>query len=220
MSLRKCVESGRWACKDRVKPPHPREFLACAQKEGPVVIIFSVINNHGWHGIAEMTSLPMKEAEQSLVNSQTDEVKTADSQNMTTTSSQQYNEWHYFQLKWILHFLDFGEQCLSSKVTEDLMCVENEKQIPVNKCRNWQQVDSKCGEIICSLMKDFYNTLRMKQLDKEKEAKENIPKPFYEDKETMSVMETWHSIVQKVERDLGKVILACPFGSQRYVYPF
>ena len=204
-SLRKCVETGRWACKDRVNPPHPRDFLTMEYKQGRVVLIFSVVNNHGWHGIAEMTSLPCFDKETS--DTTRDEAKDEDN-NVC---------WHYFHVKWILNFLDFGEQCLPSKQTDHLTSEENDKHIPINKCRNWQQLEADSGESLCTLMNDYHIELEKRKQEKEKQANERVPAPFYEENEMQSVATTWQMIVDKVEKDLGKVILACPFGSQRLV---
>ena len=57
-SLKKCYETGKWACRDRVAPPHPRCVLTGRLERQPVVLIFSVNNCHGWHGYCEMISFP------------------------------------------------------------------------------------------------------------------------------------------------------------------
>lgn len=198
-SLKRCVDTGKWACKDRVSPPHPSEFLTLAIQRGEVFLIFSVINNHGWHGIAKVTSLP----------------------GVSDTSDKDISlirdtKWHYFDVEWIVNFSEFGEQCLSSKLTEDLTCVENGKEKLVNKCRNWQEIDTNTGKRLCDLISEFHTQLKTKQLEKVKQQKDNLPPPFCEITDEVSVQETWQKIVGKVEKELGKVILACPFGSQRY----
>lgn len=214
-SLKKCVHTGKWACRDRSCAPQPRDFLADAFQREQVVVIFSVVNNHGWHGIAELRSSP---------NSDISKTDQNIGKNIGVTNAEHINSterrgltWYYFDVKWIMNFLEFGEQCLPSKFTEDLMCMEGDKEIQVNKCRNWQELNQSCGEKLCIQMNQYYDDLKLKQKEKEEKIKENIPKPFYEGEEAKSVTETWRSIVDKVEKELGKVILACPFGSQRYL---
>jgi hypothetical protein len=127
-------------------------------------------------------------------------------------------EFYYFDIDWRLNYLEFGELCLNSKMTEELKCIENPggKTICVNKCRNWQEVSIEVGESLCGKMKDMYNDLCKKRDEKKKREAELHVEPFYKETKILTVQETWMKIVTQVERDLGKVLLACPFGSQRY----
>ena len=56
--FRRCSETNKWACRDRSSPPQPAEILKEAFTQGPVILVFSVNNCHGWHGYAEMISTP------------------------------------------------------------------------------------------------------------------------------------------------------------------
>lgn len=214
-SLKTCIRSEKWACKDRVNPPHPREVLTRALENGKVVLIFSVNNCHGWHGYAEMLTPPDKD-DNRQENGCVDEVGESLAKNgfdQTEKSTCLVDHWHYFKVKWITVFAqDFGEQCLSSKYTEDMLIDSG----PLNKSRNWQEIPQTIGQNLCSLMDKFYAELREKRELKLKEELERIPPPFYDSQETVSGDDTWKTIVNKVEEDLGKIILACPFGSQRY----
>ncbi|XP_062596432.1 uncharacterized protein LOC134257867 [Saccostrea cucullata] len=214
-SLKTCITSERWACRDRVSPPHPRQILSEALKNGKVIFIFSVNNCHGWHGYAEMLTPPNNQNDektaQEIKNGDTQESKEFSEQ--TETSENLINShWHYFKVKWKTHFTDhFGEQCLSSKLTEDIF-VDN---APLNQSRNWQEIPREVGSKLCFLIDSFYGELKEKREEKLQRERERIPPPFY-NSEDVSSEETWRTIVDKVETDLGKVILACPFGSQRY----
>lgn len=233
-SLKQAVQSCQWACADRVSPPHPREILTQAFSQGKVYIIFSVSNCHGWHGYAEMLNVPGEVSKRSECTSQTlqkhkhnttgncesckDEAK--DLSNITVhvpSLAAQPGKFHYFDIDWKLNFLDFGEVCLSSKMTEELICFENfsNNTISVNKCRNWQEVSAEVGEILCYKMQEMYDDLCKKRNEKRQNA-ECHAEPFYKETKTLTVQETWMKIVSQVEKNLGKVILACPFGSQRY----
>lgn len=217
-SLKTCIRSEKWACKDRVNPPHPREVLTKALENGKVVLIFSVNNCHGWHGYAEMLTPPNKEDEHGQENGCVDEDGESlekKGNDQTEKSTCLADQWHYFKVKWITVFAqDFGEQCLSSKYTEDML-IDNE---PMNKSRNWQEIPPDIGQNLCFLIDKFYAELKEKSEQKVKKELELIPPPFYDSQETVSSDETWKTIVNKVEEDLGKIILACPFGSQRYFH--
>ncbi|XP_061177883.1 uncharacterized protein LOC133186659 [Saccostrea echinata] len=214
-SLKTCITSEKWACRDRVSPPHPREILSEALKNGKVIFIYSVNNCHGWHGYAEMLTPPDSQNDEKAVQ----QMKDGDTQETKEFSEQTEmsvnllnSHWHYFKVKWMTHYTDhFGEQCLSSKLTEDIF-VDN---APLNQSRNWQEIPQEVGSKLCSLIDSFYGELKEKRDQKLQRELERIPPPFYNSEE-ISSEETWRTIVNKVEKDLGKVILACPFGSQRY----
>lgn len=215
-SLKTCVSSEKWACRDRTQPPHPRDILSKAKRNGKVILIFSVNNCHGWHGYVEMLTSPDNQNE--AVETCEEIVEDADSpQNIknverTQPDTSTENQWRYFKVKWLKNFAEeFGEQCLSSKLTEDIM-VNNS---PLNKSRNWQEIPKEVGAKLCSLIDTFYAELKEKQQQKLRREREQIPPPFYKSAENVSSDETWRTIVNQVEKNLGKVILACPFGSQR-----
>ena len=111
----------------------------------------------------------------------------------------------------MIYLREFGERCFPSSETENLTDMTGS---PVNKWRNWQELLEETGSRLCCLMEDYYKDLCLKREDKLKKQLENVPAPFYKT-QTQSSTEIWGEIVKKVEQELGKVILACPFGSQR-----
>ncbi|KAL4225396.1 hypothetical protein ACF0H5_016086 [Mactra antiquata] len=226
-SLKQAIATSKWACANRHSSPQPVDILREAFKQGNVVIIFSVSNCHGWHGYAKMTSAPSVE---DLSTSNTSDNKTIGSENNAGDSVPKRNlldesgkqistsqMYYYFNIKWLVHFLDFGEQCLLSNQTEELYCSEplTGNNIQVNKCRNWQKLSCDTGKRLCEMMNCFHKELCLKR--EQKHLFKVQPQPFLkETADCMTVVETWKKIVHQVENDLGKVILACPFGSQRY----
>ena len=123
--------------------------------------------------------------------------------------------WYHFPVKWKVCFIkEFGEQCLSSKLTENLKVSDT---LFLNKARNWQEVSLDVGQTVCSLIDEFYASLCEKKMLQQQKLLEKQPDAFFEDKQSVAtVEETWNKIVAKIEVELGQVILACPFGSQRY----
>ncbi|KAH3894223.1 uncharacterized protein LOC127862472 [Dreissena polymorpha] len=215
VSLKRCIESEKWACRDRVYAPQPRDILSSAFCEGKVYIIFSVVNCHGWHGYAEMSS--SVDANEHISDFEIPQT-IGDCAEITgirksPVSQRAGSEWHYFNVKWIVNFVDFGEQCLQSKLTEDLFCYEKEQKVSVNKCRNWQELDTVTGKLLCDRIDEKKKELIRLGRIKEEQRLDSVPKPFFQED---SVTETWTCIVSKVQSELGTVLLACPFGSQRY----
>ena len=302
-ALQRCADSGLWACRDRVTPPHPRTLLSSALQASRVILIYSVNNCHGWHGYAEMLDAPQldktqgldssidkftnherekeisehpadernefnkvsdkdqkaihsmdgsivedqntlpateidksldtlnninqpnasqeekviknhsvdKIANENLLYSRTTSIE-ANTQSQPTCSS---NVWYHFPVKWKVCFIkEFGEQCLSSKVTENLKISDT---MFLNKTRNWQEVPADVGATVCSLIDEFYNSLCEKRQQQAQKILEKQVDPFFEvrDEGGEACEETWRKIVDKIEDELGQVILACPFGSQR-----
>lgn len=229
-SFKQAVSSGKWACTNRHSSPQPVNILSEAFKQGPVIIIFSVSNCHGWHGYARMSSLPEAEnVPAQLMSNFTDKSTTCDLKDNTSmqTDNKSYKEddnvkpgpasqiYHYFNINWLVHFTEFGEQCLTSKKTEELFCIEQPTgmKIGINKSRNWQELDLVCGKQLCEMLDGLY--VEMCKLRDEKQLSKSLTKPFFEESSGCTTEKTWEKIVQQVENDLGKVILACPFGSQR-----
>ena len=300
-ALQRCADSGIWACRDRVAPPHPRTLLSSALKASRVILIYSVNNCHGWHGYAEMLDVPqldktqgldssiekcinherekeisehpadernefnkVSDKEQKAIHSMdgsteedqntltaTEIDKSIDTLNNmkptnacqeekvikkhsvdkianenlsdqktksveTNTNSQpSSNVWYHFPVKWKVCFIkEFGEQCLSSKATENLKLSDT---MFLNKTRNWQEVPADVGATVCSLIDEFYNSLCEKRQQQAQKILEKQVDPFFEvrDEGGEACEETWRKIVDKIEDELGQVILACPFGSQR-----
>ena len=325
-ALQRCANSGIWACRDRMTPPHPRTVLSSALQASRVILIYSVNNCHGWHGYAEMLDAPQLDRTQGInfvvdkdVNQKLESVKsghltgerfeidvkfadfshnnliglpdkehetkdftsvndqeaipaskvleTKDSfnnlaDNIQTSSQPKHridekvldscsslenqsinkstnenisdprtqsnletntikgsqpssNVWYHFPVKWKVCFIkEFGEQCLSSKLTEHLKVSDT---MFLNKTRNWQEVPAEVGATVCSLIDQFFKSLCEKRQLQAQKLLDKQADPFFkvEDDERDACEETWRKIVDKIEGELGQVILACPFGSQR-----
>ena len=308
-ALQRCADSGIWACRDRVTPPHPRTLLSAALQASRVILIYSVNNCHGWHGYAEMLDAPHLDKAQGLdlsIDNNTNHVQgqekprhCADERNEntdlesldlgqdvtqtvggtilncqeklsaseatesidnlkntkeiseckengiterhnslkneivdkeiienqtdprtklleTTTDTQPTsNVWYHFRVKWQVCFIkEFGEQCLSSKLTENFKVSDT---VFLNKTRNWQEIPADVGAKVCSLIDEFYQSLCEKRQLQAQKLLDKHADPFFkvEGEGTEQCEETWRSIVHKIEGELGQVILACPFGSQR-----
>ena len=221
-SLQTCINNSRWACKDRVtSPPHPREMLSSAfQNNGTVIIIFSVNNCHGWHGYVKMLTPPSLEQNKSECNENSTshnlgEGDLVEKDNLTKNNDE--SPWCYFNVKWVTEYMTgFGEQCLPFQKTTSLYCVDN---TPLNKARNWNEVDSSTGQQLCTLMDEHYEKLQLKRQEKIKLQESKLPPPFMKPVCNIdNFSENWSQLVKKVENELGPVLLACPFGSQRYLY--
>ncbi|KAK7481474.1 hypothetical protein BaRGS_00027236 [Batillaria attramentaria] len=285
-ALRRCVSSGKWACRERVNPPQPQEVLTSALKQGRVVLLFSVNNCHGWHGYCCLTTLPAKASdgvgcergtgeseggtrvcesqceiesgvEGSPASKTEDEMKrnthivtdvgipidshTAESDSCmsdaetfkvtlgknhevsvnpsgTNNTSEPPGVWHHFHIEWRTQFItEFGETCLTSVQTQNLLLPDGS---PLNKARNWQEVSPEVGHQVCRLLDDFYRSLVEKRAKAEEERLAAQPPAFLRSEIDVGVPEGpeqyWRYVVQKVEGELGRVHLACPFGSQRY----
>lgn len=219
-SLQTCINNSRWACKDRVtSPPHPREMLSSAfQNSDMVIIIFSVNNCHGWHGYVNMLSPPSLEQNKSEFNDNSTshtlgKCDLVEKDNLTKNNDE--SPWCYFNVKWVTEYMSgFGEQCLPFQKTTSLCCVDN---TPLNKARNWNEVDSSTGQQLCTLIDEHYEKLQLKRQEKIKLQESKLPPPFMKPVCNIdNFSENWSQLVKKVENELGPVLLACPFGSQRY----
>lgn len=214
-SLKQCLATGQWACHHHQNPPNPPEVLTDAYLSGnPVVIIFSVNNCHGWHGYASMLNVPGSVHAESIGTQLVDSESSEQNETFQTFAITQ--NWQYFTVRWEKCFLSsFGEQCLSYRTTEHLTLSDGSL---VNKSRNWQQLPETIGQNICQLIDGHFEMLIMKQQKKEERRLENQPKPFLSSTQAVSVGEdSWVRLLKKVETELGRVLLACPFGSQRSV---
>ena len=125
--------------------------------------------------------------------------------------------WHYFEVKWQTEFISsFGEMCLPSSKTTHLLIPGGS---PLNKARNWQEISSGVGAEVCALIDEMYLSLveKRRKLDEAKLAAKPLPFIRMEGDVQEDSQRYWRCIVEKVERELGCVHLACPFGSQRSV---
>ncbi|KAH9493083.1 hypothetical protein Btru_022770 [Bulinus truncatus] len=254
-SLQQCIETGVWACQDRISPPHPEDLLTNAHEKGSVILIYSVNNQHGWHGYAQsMYNLSLDEIENnehkavcctndtisSTITSQitTDPTQATisvtgenfkqqqpadiEEENKLTFSNENLNfnnaskKYHFFRILWLKHFLKYNRQeCLHFKSTDNLLLFDG---TPVNKARNWQQVNEDIGKKICTLIDQHYDHLNLMQ-ELKKEARLSLNnESFFKHEEAKITLENtgWNYAVEKVKKELGKVHLVCPFGSQRY----
>lgn len=210
-SLKKCIATSRWACRDRKSLPQPRDILTQARTNGDrVVLVFSVNNCHGWHGYAEMAS-DIEICQNTSTNNSIEM-----SSSINTESGSQQNDWHFFDVKWRRHFLnDFGERCLSSQLTDHDMYTLNDGT-PLNKSRNWHEVPCNIGNKVCSLIDSLYEELKTKRQEKLKLAEEHAPIPFFHSADSVELMnENWMKICEKISKELGTIVMACPFGSRR-----
>ncbi|XP_059161994.1 uncharacterized protein LOC131945033 isoform X2 [Physella acuta] len=217
-SLHKCIHSGIWACQERNNPPHPLDLLISAHQNGPVIIIFSVNNQRGWHGYSESLfdsklnkCSPESEQDDSYICKQEDSTNPLDIQHLEP-SVNITKKWHYFHVKWLKHFLSISKQaCLSFESTHHLLLKEGNS---VNNARNWQQLSESVGRELCNLIDQRLNKLHMDRQLKE-EAKKK-PSFFKDEENDVSINGHWASVIEKVQAELGKLHLVCPFGSQRY----
>ncbi|XP_063401088.1 uncharacterized protein LOC134685336 [Mytilus trossulus] len=222
-SLQTCINNSRWACRDRVNSHiQPKEILSSAFLTSNVIIIFSVNNCHGWHGYVEMQSEPKMDAnsDKEFDEEKSDDV-TDDKEMLNTDNSKKDDDhddpspWFYFNLKWMTEYSSqFGEQCLPFQKTASFYCID---KTPLNKARNWHEIDKETGQELCKQMEEYYKKLRIKQEEKVKLHESRLPPPFMKPASNIeNFMENWSQLVKKVENELGTVLLACPFGSQRY----
>ena len=125
--------------------------------------------------------------------------------------------WHYFEVKWQTEFISsFGETCLPSSKTAPLLLPDGS---PLNKAHNWQELSADVGALVCSFVDEMHASLVDKRRKLEEAKLAAKPPPFIrvEGDVQESADWYWRCIVGKVERELGRVHLACPFGSQRSV---
>ncbi|XP_013409525.1 uncharacterized protein LOC106173084 isoform X1 [Lingula anatina] len=221
-SLESSLSSGIWGCRERQSSPQPAETLTQAMDGGRVVLLFSVNNQHGWHGAAVMETAPTV-TEKSPVAKQMPAVcctknqipiKTphlnGDCSNFVRGDS--YG-WYQFKVKWLTEFQgEFKEQCLSFSATKELVLLDN---TPINKARNFQELNEHSGRTLYELLVQHYHKLCRDREEKLKKEEEQIPPPFFHPRESRDMQEVWSRILEKV-KNLGKVLLACAFGSQRY----
>ena len=100
--------------------------------------------------------------------------------------------------------------------TEHLCC--DDDVTSVNKARNYQKLSSETGKKICDLIEAKHKQLLGEQEIKRQRDRERLPPPFFEfNPNTVHDHDAlWSELLAQVEAKLGMVILACPFGSQRY----
>ncbi|ESO97526.1 hypothetical protein LOTGIDRAFT_228195 [Lottia gigantea] len=202
-SLQRCMDSGQWACRDRLAPPHPREFIGQAFNGGKVILIFSVSGCHGFHGYCQITTAP------SLDNCKIDE-ESGQSKDLTNSN------WYQFSVSWPDSIVTFKcQKFLSFEETKEFVSCDGTL---VNNARNWQEIPGNIGEDMCNLIDEKVVEMKTSLEYKNQKMDNCTSNPFLDSKilTENSVEFYWKSFVKKVEEELGKVHLACPFGSQRY----
>ncbi|KAI8780591.1 hypothetical protein BgiBS90_017942, partial [Biomphalaria glabrata] len=224
-SLQHCIQTGVWACQDRSNPPHPKDLLVSAYSQGSVVFIYSVNNQRGWHGYAQSVrdSLPESTNNYSQCDHSCDskfcgknfkQKVQGDSESSEDGSSTK--TWYFFKIVWMKNFLDFNKQeCLPFENTTELLLPDG---TPLNKARNWQQVSQEVGRRVCCLIDEHHQKLCLEKQMKRMTKSSLYEESFLKQEEASITTETdgWVTAVEKVKRELGKVHLVCPFGSQRY----
>ena len=209
-SLKRSAKNSIWACCDRKYPPHPRETITNALTSSEAILLFSVNNCHGWHGYARVVNAPGSVSAEEFNAS----LGTENAKNIIHKEKDDEKEpaWQRFKIEWLQLFLsDHGEQCLPFTETDDLLCSDGQ---PVNKARNFQEVNSHVGGIMCQKIDAHFKELTVKKLKKLEEQKEKLPPPFFQPGLEKDPQVVWEKLVHKVS-GMGKVLLACAFGSQR-----
>ncbi|GFS24101.1 nucleotidyltransferase [Elysia marginata] len=222
-SLQQCIKTNEWACRKRNKQPHPFDLLVSSHERGCVILIFSVNGQHGWHGFCQ-SCFEMKPSEKSTIETNKGFPKDLNmssnvplgvkSECTGNASEDEGNVWYRFPVQWIVHYQNFNAySCLDFKCTENLLLPDGS---PVNKARNWQELSNDVGNKLCALLKNHHTHLLTKEQEQQALKK---PESFFKSDQGISISkerETWQTVITKITKDLGKVHLACPFGSQRY----
>ncbi len=213
-SLKRSAKNNIWACCDRKTPPQPKDLLTEAlNASDKVILLFSVSNCHGWHGYARVTSVPGSVSDQEFHAS----LDSSDTYFSIKDSAGKSLDWYRFKVEWNLLFLkEHGDQCLPLGATQDLVCLDGTS---LNKARNFQQVSSEIGDMVCDKMEKYHQSLTKKVQTDQAEKREKIPPPFFQPGREKNPQIVWQKLVHKVE-GLGRVLLACVFGSQRYAGNF
>ena len=208
-SLKRSAKNNIWACCDRKYPPHPRDLITNALTSGEVILLFSVNNCHGWHGYARVLNDPGSVS----VGEFNATLDSADAKiYIKDKTDNEEPEWQRFNIECLKFYLrDHGEQCLPFTETDNLQCSDGQ---PVNKARNFQEVTSSVGELMCQRIDEHYEQLTMKKRKKFEAQQEKLPTPFFQPGVAKDPLDVWEKLVHKVG-GMGKVLLACAFGSQR-----
>ncbi|RUS87367.1 hypothetical protein EGW08_004909 [Elysia chlorotica] len=218
-SLQRCINASEWAYRRRNKQPQPHDLLVSAHEQGNVILVFSVNGQHGWHGFCQSCFKTETRTNElcRLKRGTYADANTVTMQSNTECSDSSVDQggaWHHFPVQWLVHYQKFNTYtCLDFKHTEHLKLKDGS---PVNKARNWQELTCDAGSELCSLIEDHHKFLTVRELEHQLQK---MPESFFKDDQNISVLkekETWQTVIAKTSKDLGKVHLACPFGSQRY----
>ena len=208
-SLDKASHTNQWACTDRKLGAQPNIFLSEAFKSGSVILIYSVSSAGGWHGYALMKSPP--ELKDKSYDNQMDEAENIGLQQKKSFADQYGDNLYYFDIEWkTLYLKGFGNCCLRFTHTRQLGGDD-----PVNKARNFQEIPPECGQEMCKLIDKDYSE-RLDHKIKSQQLSQGVATPFINVAEEKDTCVIWSILVKKVEQ-MGKIILACVFGSQRCV---
>ena len=122
--------------------------------------------------------------------------------------------WHRFSIFWEKLFLEeHGEQCLPFSCTRHFTCIDG---IPLNKARNFQEVDVETGLAVCTLINEELCRLTEVRARRHEARESRLPRPFLEVEHSGGDwQQLWAPVLKRVS-ELGELVLACAFGSQRY----
>jgi len=205
-AMRTCV----WACARRLHPPQPCQVLSEAFASGRAVLVFSVNNSHGWHGYAKMITCPNSESTNETETEITDDGKTAEEE--TTSESKQ--QWHKFRIDWQeLCLKEHGDKPLPFSETSDLNLLDG---TPLNKARNFQELLQETGTKLCTAISKHLQSLSKCKCFKESVKSKKGSEPFFTPTDVENANGMWRELLSRVQT-LGTVMLACYFGSRRYV---
>lgn len=229
------VEKNSWSCTDRENRPEVWNEVGIAFSQGPVILYFNDDKCQGWYGFAGLASAPNESGIKLNI------AAFGDPDDAVSQAIAEVREgiWHTFALQWITVFNKYrDETSLGFEHTKHLMCMDNVTS--VNNAHHLQELDSDTAVELCKIMN--IESQRMSDLaDKEQDEKEGRkPKhvkpicygddeeeydsdferrPDY-DRRCLKKAKSnwdleWKKVMEKVDK-MGKVILACPCGSQRY----
>jgi len=130
--------------------------------------------------------------------------------------------WHCFSIQWhCLYLTQFRpEHCLPSSLTTSLLC--DDGRTPATMARNLQELELASGATLCRLIDDHYRQLcTQRHVKAEEETCAMKSRAFFRPPELLLGMSRnqqtlWSEFISQVAK-LGKVHLACAFGSQRSV---
>lgn len=194
-SLKKSLVTSEWACNQRLNDPQPWKILHEAKLSGDVVLLFSVNNCHGFHGYATMES-------------------TISESNILEIDGKQY---YRFKIQWCRIFCDhFGDKCLPFSDMDHLTFGSGEQR-SLSKARNWDEIEESVAQELIRLLEKRYSALESALNKKQVDSQlANKARQFMDDCDGLSTEEIWTKLLDKVTISLGTVLLACPFGSDRY----
>jgi hypothetical protein len=126
--------------------------------------------------------------------------------------------WHTFSVRWCrLYMHEFRpDQCLPFSMTEQLLCADG--VTPANSARNLEELRPTCGTSLCQLIDDYFTQLSLERQMKTKQKRDiQKSRAFFRPPQLGDFGDQqliWSELTSQVGA-LGKVLLACAYGSQR-----